>query len=53
MEGEDGQVNVHNLMDKVRMDKHRMLVILLTRLLRKLIMLINESVNPLESPFAK
>ena len=42
MEDENGQVNIFNLMEKVRMDKHRMLVVLLTRLLRKLILLLNE-----------
>ena len=51
-EEEEGRPNIENLMAKVRMDKHRMLVILLTRLLKKLMLQVKEQVHPLESQAA-
>ena len=51
-EDEGGRLKIEDLMAKVRMDKHRMLVILLTRLLKKLILQATEQVHPLEGQAA-
>ena len=41
----DEQEKVHRLMTQFKMDKNRMLVILLTRLLKKLIIRTKEAIN--------